>query len=93
LKTVKWLDNRKIAGVFAALCEVFQAYHKRGFHITTVHENNSKTKSYVEMEQKNQKSFKCEAEDDDEKENLLRAHRLFPGSRVPIGAVLVETGD
>jgi hypothetical protein len=37
LTTVKWLDNRKIAGVFAALREVFQAHHKRGFYITTVH--------------------------------------------------------
>ena len=40
LTTVKWLDNRKIAGVFAALCEVFTAYQKRGFLITTVHGDN-----------------------------------------------------
>jgi hypothetical protein len=38
--TVKWLDNRKITGVFAALCEVFNAYHMRGFLLTTVHGDN-----------------------------------------------------
>jgi hypothetical protein len=37
LTTVKWLDNRNIAGVFAALCEVFNAYKKRGFPITPAH--------------------------------------------------------
>jgi hypothetical protein len=40
LTTVKWLDRRKIAGVFAALCEVFNAYKKRVFLITTVHGDN-----------------------------------------------------
>jgi hypothetical protein len=34
---VKWLDSRKITGVFAALREVFHAYRKRDFLITTVH--------------------------------------------------------
>jgi hypothetical protein len=40
LTTMKWLDNRKIAGVFAALCEVYTACQKRGFVIITVHGDN-----------------------------------------------------
>jgi hypothetical protein len=37
LTTVKWLDTRKITGVFAALREVFNAHRRRGFVITTIH--------------------------------------------------------
>jgi hypothetical protein len=40
LTTVKWLDTRKITGVFAALFEVFNAYRRRGFVITTIHGDN-----------------------------------------------------
>jgi hypothetical protein len=38
--TVKWLDTRKITGVFAALREVFNAYRRRDFVITTIHGDN-----------------------------------------------------
>jgi hypothetical protein len=40
LTTVKWLDTRKITGVFAALREVCNAYRRRGFIFTTIHGDN-----------------------------------------------------
>jgi hypothetical protein len=40
LTTVKWLDTRKITGVFTALCEDFNVYRRRGFIITLIHGDN-----------------------------------------------------